>query len=208
VLSRPRSVNGPLAILAVAAAFGAATPAFATDIDIVTTVTTSPAIDPTEVPLPERARVNHSTSAAPSYASYNVTFTPYTGTVPETFDPVYFRATTTVVNVGEGESPLVGQVAAFDFDGAVLPAGCSVITTPASATSTIECRLTFVPPLQRGGPAAAPLTFTVKAPSAGQRIKFVSETRWFEVVSPHGCGSAPPGHLFRSPQSHRESDDR
>ena len=183
-------------IVCAVAVLGGITPALATDLDIATTVTTSPAIDPTDVPLPLRPRVNLSTAAVPSYASYIVTLDPYNQTTNETFHPVYFRATTTVVNVGEGESPVAGQVAAFDFAGAVLPsADCTVTTTPASATSTIECKLTFNPKLVSNGPNAAPFTVTVKAPTAGQRIKFVSETRWFESVSPHHCYSPPSGNF-------------
>jgi hypothetical protein len=188
--------NLKLAIVLGVAAFGGVAPASATDLDITTTVTTSPAIDPTEVPLPPRPRVSLSTTALPSYASFIVTLDPYDNTSGETFHPVYFRATTTVVNVGEGESPVAGQVAAFDFTGAVFPSpDCTVVTTPASATSTIECKLTFSPYLVSNGPTAAPFTVTVKAPTAGQRIKFESETRWFESVSSHGCPAAPTGNF-------------
>jgi hypothetical protein len=185
-----------LAIVLAVVAGGGINPAFATDVDIATTVTTSPAIDP-EDPAQTRARVNLSTAAAPSYAAYTVTLDPYNQDTSETFHPVYFRATTTVVNVGESsESALAGQVAAFDFAGAVYPSpDCTVTTTPASATSVIECKLTFSPYLVSNGPNAVPFTVTVLAPTAGQRIKFVSETRWFESGSTHHCGSPPAGNF-------------
>jgi hypothetical protein len=186
-------------VLAGAGLFGAMTPAHATDLDITTTVTTSPAIDPTEVPLPTSPRVNLSTTASPSYASYTVILDPYNPFTGETFDPVYFRATTTVVNVGVGEPPVAGQAAAFDLAASLVPPGstCAVTTTLGSATSTIECRLTFSPPLVSHGANSPPFTLTVKAPTAGQRIKFVSETRWFESVSPHSCSyyGPPPGNF-------------
>ena len=184
-------------VLGGAGLFGGTTPARATDLDITTAVTTSPAIDPTEDPLPTSPRVNLSTAASPSYASYTVTLDPYNASSGETFNPVYFRATTTVVNVGEGESPVAGEAAAFDLAVSVLPSGaaCTVLTTLASATSTIECKLTFSPYLVSNGPNSAPFTVTVKAPTAGQRIKFESETRWFESVSPHGCGLPPAGNF-------------
>ena len=178
-------------IVVVAATLGGVMPALATDLDITTTVTTSPAIDPLEVPLPPRPRVNLG-----AYASYIVTLDPYNQNTHETFHPVYFRATTTVVDVGDGETPVAGQVAAFDFAGAAYPSpDCTVTTTPASATSIIECKLTFTPALISNGPNSAPFTVTVKAPAAGQRIKFVSETRWFEGVSPHNCGAVPLGNF-------------
>ena len=188
-------------VLAGAGLFGGTTPARATDLDITTTVTTSPAIDPTEVPLPTSPRVNLSTTASPSYASYTVILDPYNLSTGETFDPVYFRATTTVVDVGEGESPVAGQAAAFDLAVSVLPPGstCAVTTTLTSATSTLECRLTFSPPLVSNGSNSAPFTVTVKAPTAGQRIKFVSETRWFEPgahPSSPGCGGPAPTANF------------
>lgn len=180
-------------IVCVAATLGGFTSAFATDVDITTHVTTLPAIDLT---LGNSPRVNLSTGASPSYAQYMVTLDPYNQNTHETFNPIYFKATTTVINVGEGDVPVAGQVARFDFTGAVYPSpDCTVTTTPTSATSTIECKLTFSPNLISNGPNSAPFTVTVLAPTAGQRIKFVSETRWFEVVSPHGCGSAPPGNF-------------
>jgi hypothetical protein len=180
-------MNSSKVVIALAAAMlGCCTSAFATHPppppDIRTTVTTLPAIDPTEVPVPARPRVNLSTTAVPSFASYIVTLDPSDGYPGKTFHPVYFRATTTVVNVGEGESPVAGQVAAFDFVGAVFPSpDCTVTTTPAHATSTIECTLTFSPYLVSNGPPAAPFSVTVKTPTAGQRIKFVSETKWMKV---------------------------
>jgi hypothetical protein len=186
--SRLSAVAGS-AILVSIGVFGGIGSALATDLDIATTVTTAPAIDPTEVPLPPRPRVNLG-----AYASYIVTLDPYNENSGETFLPVYFRATTTVVNVGEGESPVAGQVAAFDFAGAVLPfSDCTVTTTPANATSTIECKTNFA--LVSNGPNAPPFTVTVKAPTAGQRIKFISETRWFEGEYPHHCGAAPGGNF-------------
>lgn len=180
-----------------------ATPAFATGYsyapDIATQVTTSPAIDPTEVPLPLRARVNLSTNASPAYASYIVTLNPNNYSTGGPFHPVYFRATTTVVNIGDGESPVAGQAAAFDLAVSAFPPGaaCTVTTTLASATSTIECKLTFSPYLVPASPNTAPFTATVKAPSVGQRIKFVSETRWFDSGSPyHSCHYGPPSGNF------------
>lgn len=164
----------------------------AADLDITTQIATLPDIDPIEVPAPPFPRVSLSTAATPSFASYVVTLTPYTAPTFETFNPIYFQATTTIVDTSD--VPVAGQVAAFDYAGAVLPSlDCTVTNNLPAATSTLTCKLPIT--LQSQGTPAS-FTVTVKAPTAGQRIKFVSETRWYEIVSPHGCSPTPPAGNF------------
>lgn len=160
-----------LVIAIVAAALGGITPAFASDVDITTNVESLP------------ASVTVSTTTQSAYVSYRITLTPYSNNTNETFDPVYFIATTTVLTGSVGTTTEPSQAAVFDSP---LPAGCVL-----ASRTTVNC--TFSPGLNSAGTAPAPKIFTlvVKAPTAGGRINFTSETRWFEAVGHDNCGPAP-----------------
>ena len=164
-------------LLATAALMAGAS-AFASDQDITTLVESLPAIQ------------QLSTPTQTAYVRYRVTLTPYALVNNETFEPVYFSATTAVLQGSSGDSPEPGQFATFAAQ--PLPDGCVL-----ASSTTVNC--TFTPGLSSpfsspyATAASPPKVFTllVKTPSAGGRIKFSSETRWFESVSNHVCGSAP-----------------
>jgi hypothetical protein len=163
-----------LAIIFAVAAFGGINPAFATDSDITTGVQSLP------------ASASLSTTTQPTFVSYRITLSPYTATSNETFNPVYFTATTTVVG-SDSDDSVGDQTAAFVSP----PAGCVL-----SGSTTINC--TFSPGLSSAGIGGSPsaslpkiFTVVVQVPTAGGRIKFVSETRWFELVGHGDCGVAP-----------------
>jgi hypothetical protein len=161
--------------------FGAFGPAFATgDVDITTAVVSLPASQAL------------STDTQKTYVRYRVTLTPYGANTGETFDPVYFTATTSVLSSPSGYGLQSGASAPFELP---LPDGCVRVEPD---RTTINC--TFTPGLTSAGypygspPASDPKVFTVvvKTPSAGARIKFKSETRWFEVGFPHYCSGPAP----------------
>jgi hypothetical protein len=158
--------------------FGGLTSAFATDVDVITGVESLPASQ------------SRSTATQATYVRYKVTLAPYPNYTGETFEPVYFTATTSVLSGPSGDALEADASAPFELP---LPLGC-VLAGP----TTINC--TFTPGLTSAGfpsgspPASPPKVFTVivKTPLAGGRIKVTSETRWFEVGFPHYCyGPAP-----------------
>ena len=148
------------ALLVGAAWLAGTTPAWATFID------SDPDIVTAMVPLP--ASVTLSTTALPTYASYQVTLT-HNATNAQ-LKPVMFTATTTVVDSAGVAVP--AQTAAFVP--ASLPVGCTS-TTP----STINC--SFSDGLLTPG-AVKSFAVTVTAPSAGFKVNFKSKTSWKEWI--------------------------
>jgi hypothetical protein len=125
-------------------------------------------IDLTGTVAPVPASVTLSTTGLPTYASYNVTLTHYP-LRDEALKPVYFSATTTVLDVSNVAVP--GQAAAFQSP---LPTGCSV---NALTPTVLDC--TFADGLTLAGSTIA-FTVTVKAPSAGHHVAFTPQASYVE----------------------------
>ena len=143
------------AALASAAMLLGAAPALATyGPDIATTVERLP------------ASVTLSTTALPTFASYRITLTH--NLEHDDLKPVYFTATTSVLDAAGAVVP--GRAA--EFVASSLPTGCAATTT-----TTINC--TFNDGLLGAG-ATKVFSVTVKAPGAGAKLQFRSQTSWKE----------------------------
>lgn len=166
-------------IVFVAAALGGITPAFATY-----NTCTDPLVGPTHLPNPYDPDITTTVVSRPAsgtlsiggaypqtnFVAYDITLTQYRAHA-ESFNPVFFRATTTVVGA-------VGQTAAIQSSS--LPAGCTLSAANAVVTCTFsDVAASTVSPAPP--PPAKTFTLLVKSPTAGEQIKLSSQTFWKET---------------------------